>query len=137
MELVEIIVIIGSIIIPLVGFILALRPFIKDTIKVELGDIRERLARLEESSRLANEYLPKLIPLLPKSLQSQNPEDRKTELLKKLENRTLTYNEAIELKNILEREAEEARERGDTMAVFAIMLFLLMLALAIAALGKK
>lgn len=49
---------------------------------------------------------------------------RTSELLKKLERQTLTSSEAKELQQILERQFAEAKARGDTGAILALLLLL-------------
>ena len=52
---------------------------------------------------------------------------RKYELLEKAKNRTITYEESIELKNILEQEARNAQAIGDFfkfLIILGILIFL-------------
>lgn len=53
---------------------------------------------------------------------------RRRELTKKLRQGTLTYEEAVELNQILEKELEIAKEENDQLAIIAILLFLALLA---------
>lgn len=60
MTIYELLAIIGSILIPLIAFLIYLRPFIKDTViaqlKGELDPIRERISKVEEASNWAKGY---------------------------------------------------------------------------------
>ena len=51
----------------------------------------------------------------------------KQELLQKAKNRTITYEESIELRNILEQEARNAQAIGDFFKLLAIMGILIFL----------
>lgn len=53
---------------------------------------------------------------------------RKHELLQKAKNRTVTYEESIELRNILEQEARNAQAIGDFFRFLVIMGILIFLA---------
>jgi flagellar basal body-associated protein FliL len=122
-----IVAIIGSIVVPLVIFMLALMPIVRKIVQVEIGDVREKLAKVEESNNKAWEILPKLIP----SVRGHgNPNGRKAELLQALEERRLTYQESTELNSILERELEDAKKRGDQSTMIALGLFIVVLLLA-------
>jgi hypothetical protein len=68
-----------SVIIPLLAFMLALRPWIKDTVRVEIRDVRERLARIEGRLEQIGVDTRKLANLMPPS----NPDGRREELLDK------------------------------------------------------
>lgn len=52
---------------------------------------------------------------------------RRDELLEKAQNRTITYEESIALKSILEQEARNAQAVGDFLRFLAIMGILLFL----------
>lgn len=56
---------------------------------------------------------------------------RKDELLGKAKNRNITYEESIELKNILEQEARNAQAIGDFLTFLAIMGIIVFLGLLI------
>jgi len=63
---------------------------------------------------------------------------RKDELLEKAKRRTITYQESMELKNILEQEARNAQAIGDFFKFLVIMGILMFLAALIAELfGEK
>ncbi|MEO0290869.1 MAG: hypothetical protein ABIN15_06490 [candidate division WOR-3 bacterium] len=59
---------------------------------------------------------------------SEEERKRKNELLYKLEIKTLTIEEAKELKNILQKELEEAQKQRDTATIIAIVAVLILLA---------
>lgn len=52
---------------------------------------------------------------------------RKDDLLEKARNRTITYEESNELRNILEQEAKNAKAVGDLIGFFIIMGLILFL----------
>ncbi|MEO0301781.1 MAG: hypothetical protein ABIM98_07410 [candidate division WOR-3 bacterium] len=54
-------------------------------------------------------------------------EERKNELLCKLENKTLTIEEAKELSDILQKELEEAQRQKDAIKMIAIVVVLIIL----------
>jgi hypothetical protein len=71
----------------------------------------------------------RVIDLIMRYSSSGNPYDynRKKELMEKYKNRTLTPEEAEELKKILEEDQKKAKENGDVLALLAIGLVLLVL----------
>jgi hypothetical protein len=75
--------------------------------------------------------------LEPHVKHNPNGETRKRELLDKLNKKTLTPDEATELKGILDRELAEARQRGDTATILVILLLLGLIAAIIYAASRS
>ncbi len=115
----------GAVIIPMIGFLLLFRPFIKDTIKAELGDFKtdvtERLSRiegrLEELGPMAQWIASQVVPKLKS--EEANPNGHKNELLEKWKVGTLTYQESVELRDILAQEALQADEAKRNLIMLA------------------
>jgi len=107
---------------------------------------RERIARLETKIepfwKTLENNIPSLISAITKSKNphsnphNPNGEARKKELLDRMHEKTLGPREANELTEILERELAEARERGDTTAILALLLLLGLLAAIIYAASR-
>jgi|GEM_PF-2176278 len=115
----------GAVVIPMIGFLLGFRPFIKDTVRAELADFKtdvtERLSRIEgrlEEARVTSQLIA---PLLADKLKSEeaNPNGRKNELLEKWKAGTLTYQEFVELRDILGNEALQADEAKRNLIMLA------------------
>lgn len=108
-----------------------------------ISELKERATRLETKIEPFWELIMKNIPDLLKMAKKSgnpnnpNPEDRKKELLDKLEKQALTPDEAKELRGILEREMQDAKARGDIASFLAFLLLLAVLLGLIAALGER
>ena len=136
-DLQQTLVIIGSILIPLLIFIVALRPYVKDTVKAELVDFKtETLSKLSRIEGRLDELAPMgqlIATLVADKLKGEtaNPSGRKNELLEKWQSGFLTYEESLELRDILTKEAAQAEENKKTLIILAL------LGLAIFALTRK
>ena len=143
-------IVVLAVLIPLFGFMLAMRPWIRDTVRAELSGLNERVGKLEVGFNTTNERLAsvearldaidsrlvEVILLYRKYPESSNPGPLKDELLLKLENRTITRYEAIQLEQIMEAEERRAREQNDTLKAVLIILILALLASVIAKLTE-
>ncbi|PSN83473.1 hypothetical protein B9Q11_00250 [Candidatus Marsarchaeota G2 archaeon ECH_B_SAG-F08] len=126
----------GVIITALVGWVLwSIREFMSDT-KKRLNSLEDELkGPAEITEGWKNKLIDSLahdtrvIDLIMRYSSSGNPYDynRKKELMEKYKNRTLTPEEAEELKKILEEDQKKAKENGDVLALLAIGLVLLVL----------
>jgi hypothetical protein len=126
----------GVIITALVGWVLwSIREFMSDT-KKRLNLLEDELkGPAEITEGWKNKLIDSLahdtrvIDLIMRYSSSGNPYDynRKKELMEKYKNRTLTPEEAEELKKILEEDQKKAKENGDVLALLAIGLVLLVL----------
>jgi len=136
-----------AIVLPLIGLVLALRPWIKDIVKADLGEFNERMARIEGQSdakmaRIEGQldamerYLKVLIPLYRSITEAGNPSPNKDELLLKLENDTITKEEAIELQRIMEVEQRKAKEQNDTVKAIVIVGILVLIAIFLSKVTK-
>lgn len=94
-----------AVIVSLTCFILALRPWIKDVVRAEIGSVRERVAVIEEKLNQISLLTQKIADLMP---SKSNPNGKRQELLEKWKQGILTYEESIELRNILSHEALQA-----------------------------
>lgn len=115
----------GAVIIPMIGLLLLFRPFIKDTVKAELADFKtdvtERLSRIEgrlEEFGVTSQLIASLVAERLKSKEA-NPNGRKNELLEKWKVGTLTYQEYLELREILAHEAMQADEAKRNLIMLA------------------
>ncbi len=125
-----VIIIFGSVTIPLIAFTFSLRPFVKDTVRAELSDfkvnVEGRLSRIESRLNELGKWTRKLPDILPET--KENPDSRRKELLEKWRQGTLTYHESIELRDILAQEAEQAEENKKvviTLCLIGLLLYAL------------
>jgi len=132
MEIWVIPTIIGTILIPLMGFMLALRPFIKDSIKSELGtyeirmlsevkDIKLQISGLERELAGFKEGQKSFIELYKVLSKPGNPHFNKEILLEKLNNDTITQEEARYLQQILTEEKEQAEKDNNILKAIIII----------------
>ncbi|MCL0094674.1 hypothetical protein M1N58_02100 [Dehalococcoidales bacterium] len=128
-----VVIVVGAVTVPLIIFMFSLRPFVKDTIRADLSDFKTnvegRLSRMEGRLDEIGKWTQKIPDMLPQT--KENPNNRRTELLKRWKQGTLTYQESIELRDILAHEAEQAEENKKaiiTLGVIGLLLY---------ALGKK
>lgn len=122
-------VIVASILVPLFVFMLALRPFIKDTIKSELGNINARMEGIEKGFEGFKEGQRQSIDLYLQMTKPGNPHPDKEVLLEKLRNETITESEATLLQNIMLGEREQAERERDTLKAVAIIGILILIAI--------
>jgi len=121
----------GSITVPLVVLVLllvfGLRPWIRDTIRAELGDFRGSIegrlskieGRLEELGPLSN--LIAQIVVSPLKSKPNPPVSSRNELLEKWERGELEYSESLKLRQILQEEARQAEETRRTLIILALI----------------
>ncbi|MCL0091532.1 hypothetical protein M1N57_01520 [Dehalococcoidales bacterium] len=128
-----VVIVVGAVTVPLIIFMFSLRPFVKDTIRADLSDFKTnvegRLSRMEGRLDEIGKWTQKIPDMLPQT--KENPNNRRTELLKRWKQGTLTYQESTELRDILAHEAEQAEENKKaiiTLGVIGLLLY---------ALGKK
>lgn len=113
--------------IPLIGFGLAFRGWIQSVIKGELADFKADITKQFTS---INSRLDRLIPF-EGSLREQSyfglmdepnpPISRKNELLEHWHDSSLTYEESLELKFILEQEAKQADANKKVLIIAALV----------------
>ena len=133
----------GSITIPLVVLILLLvfsfRPWIRDTIRAELGDFKAevegRLSRMEGRLDQLGDELGRLSTLIAQLVASRlksepnPPVSRRNELLEKWETGRLDYAQSVELRQMLEDEArrteDESRRNLIILAQIGLVLYAL------------
>lgn len=154
MEIWVVFAIIGSVIIPLILFILALRPFIQDTARLAVhdvgGDVRElrgkldglesSLRPLQELSRWAqlrglDELLRRQAGEAHSSLPPQQAA-RRDYLMQRGRIGRLTVAEADELQNLLEEDARDDLARG-VISFAAFVLIVLGIAAIIRGLSRE
>jgi hypothetical protein len=131
MEIWEIVSIIGSVIIPLAVFILALRPWIRDVAQNAVGNIGSELSALKAEVKAYRETQKDWIDLYKHLGYASNPYPDKDVLLEKLRNDTITREEAILLQEIMNAERQRAQERNDFLRVIVIIGILALIAYAI------
>lgn len=129
-----------SVIVPLLAFFVALRPWIKDVIRSETSEfkvsvldkqstIERRLSTLEGRFQ---EWAPITQKVAERLMERpSNPDGRRQELLEKWKAGTLSYQESVELRDILAKEAEEAEENKKNLVSLGLV------ALFLYALSKK
>lgn len=109
--------------IPLVAAFLAFRPWIQSTVKAEVsdvrGDIREIKTKLERFSSIAATLESQVHE--PLKDKPNPPLTRKNELLDKWHDKTLTYEESIELKTILQQESQQADDAKKAIIGIALV----------------
>ena len=127
----EILTIIGSIVIPLVIFMFALRPWIRDTVKVTLRDVEIDLTKIRSELNAYREGQKEFIELYKHIGNLKNPHPDKGVLLEKLKNDTITREEAVLLQSIMTEEKLKAEEQNDVLKAIVIIGILVLLAYAI------
>jgi hypothetical protein len=132
MELVGVISIISSAIVAIAAIGGLVYTYLK-----ELFELKSRLTvvetKLEPFWKIISENLIDYLLQIKKG----NPDGRREELLLKLRAGTITQSETQELETILRRELSEARQRGDTATVIAIIFLLGFIAALLAALARR
>lgn len=153
MDVMEVIAIVGTIVIPIFIFMLAMRPFLIDAAERAVRDIfikqtemEKRLENIESKIDSLERRFESKIDSLEKrfdgfvdrfdvfllnfeSKATKNPlspeiVERRRYLTQKLKAGTITHDEAVELNEILEKELEEAKVMNDVLAIVAILLLL-------------
>jgi len=108
-------------------------------IEKDLEDISKKLDNLvPKIEKMPEEFFRKFIDVYMLTyLKKGNPSiTRKEELLRKANNRTITYEETLELKGILEKEAKNAQAIGDFFKFLVIMGILIFLGALMAELSR-
>ncbi len=139
-----------AVVIPIVAFMVALRPFIKDTAQVcsseleqrlhqkasevdaRLGRIEERLVKLETLWATFQLVLPDALKMLGTKGNPISPETRNL-YLDKLKAGTITPQESAELTEELQAELKAAQDSKDAAVIVLIIMGLALLA----SIGKK
>jgi len=130
----------------LLGFIISISVLIyklgKWTEKMEtsLGNVSKGInATSEKIDKIPENFWVKFIDAykLLAVMKSNPKKTRKEELLDKAKNRTISYEESLELKDILESEAKQAQASGDFFKFLIIMGILIFLGAIIADLFKE
>lgn len=104
-------------------------------IEKDLEGISKKLDNLAPKiEKMPEEFWRKFIDVyILTYLKKGNPSvSRKEELLRKANNRTITYEESLELKDILEKEAKNAQAVGDFFKFLVIMGILIFIGALIA-----
>jgi len=124
-------VVVLSVIIPLIGFMLALRPWIRDVAQAAVGNVGIKLASLETELKAYRESQKDFIDLYKKIANLKNPHPNKEVLLDKLRNDTITREEAITLQGILAAERDEAERENNFLKAIIIIGILALVASAL------
>jgi len=118
------------------------------TIRDGMNNIENRLKDIEDnpllvaSKQMTIKFWIDILSRFEQSASQNNPLSeeiirKRRELTTKLENKTITIDEAKELHKILNQELEEAKARGDALAALAIILLTGMVLTIIAAASGK
>ena len=113
-----------------------------------MNNIENRLKDIEDnpllvaSKQMTIKFWIDILSRFEQSASQNNPLSeeiirKRRELTTKLENKTITIDEAKELHKILNQELEEAKARGDALAALAIILLTGMVLTIIAAASGK
>jgi hypothetical protein len=129
--MIDTITIVGSIVIPLVAFMFAIRPWIRDTVKVTLREVEIDLAKIRSELGAYREGQKEFIELYKHIGNLKNPHPDKGILLEKLKNDTITKDEAILLQSIMTGEKLKAEEQNDILKAIVIIGILVLIAYAI------
>jgi hypothetical protein len=127
----DIVTIIGSVIIPLVVFMLILRPWIRDVAESAVGNIGVELASLKAELKAYRETHKDFIDLYKQIGTLKNPHPDKEVLLDKLKNDTITRDEAIILQQIMSEERQKAEDQNDFLKAIIIIGILALVAAAL------
>jgi hypothetical protein len=131
MDAKDIAIIIVSVIAPLVGYMFAIRGFVKDTARAAVGNISVELASLRSELDAYRESQKDLIDLYGRIANLRNPHPDKEVLLQKLKNDTITREEAIALQEILTSERDTAERENDFLKAVVIIGILALVLVAI------
>ena len=129
--LIMVVTIIGSVLIPLIGFMFLMRGYIKDSAVSAVGDIPVELAAIKSELKAYKEGQKDLIDVYKQIGSLRNPHPNKEVLLDKLKNDTITREEAIALQEILNVEREKAENENDFLKAVIIIGILALVAAAI------
>jgi hypothetical protein len=124
-------VVVLSVIIPLLAFMIALRPWIRDVAKSAVGDVGVELASLKAELKAYRENRKEFIDLYKLITQPGNPHPDKDALLEKLKNDTITRDEAITLQQIMNEERQKAEAQNDLLKAVIIIGILALVAAAL------
>ena len=113
--------------IPVIGFGLAFRPWLQSIIKAELSDFKvDVTSELKEIKTKLDilDFFQRSAAIQAQAGLADNPNppiSRKNDLLEKWQLQTLTYEESLELKFILENEAIQANEAKKALIAVALL----------------
>ena len=124
-------IIVLSVIIPLLAFMWALLPWISHVVKSEMSPLNERMARIEGRLESFMEQQKFNIEAYVKLAKIKNPDTDEGVLLTKLNNNTITKDEATQLQQIMNRRRQEAEENNDFLKVIFIIGILALIAYAL------
>ena len=127
----DVVAIVSSVIIPLLLFMLALRPWIRDVAKTAIGDVKVELATLKAELKAYRDTQKEFIELYKLVGHPRNPHPDKEALLEKLKNDTITREEAITLQQMMNEERQIAQEQNDILKAIVIIGILALIAYAI------
>ncbi len=117
----NVVAIVGSVLIPLLAFMFALRPWIRDIAKVAGSDVKIGLASLNAELKAYREGQKELIEVYKRLGNLKNPHPNKENLLDKLKNDTITREEALELQQMMKEERQTAEGENDFLKVIVII----------------
>ncbi len=126
-----VLIMVGSILVPLIGYMFALRGFIRDTATAAIGDVAVDIASLKSEFKAYRESQKEWIDLYLKMSKPGNPHPNKEVLLEKLKNDTITREEAIALQEIMAEERGKAESENDFLKLVIIIGVLALVATAI------
>lgn len=116
-----------AVVIPILIAFWAIRPWIQNAIKAGLSDFKQEVTKSLDN---INSRIDKFQPF-ERSLESRAheglkdkpnpPTTRKNDLLDKWHDQTMTYEESIELKTILEQESNNANEATKALIIIALI----------------
>lgn len=130
-----IITVIFSVIIPLVIFMFALRPWVRDSARNAVSGLGERVATIEGQLKTLIEQNKLFIDAYIKSQKIGNPDEEEGILLTKLRNDTITKDEAIQLQQIMNERRLAAESENDFLKVILIIGILGLIAFALSRSG--
>ena len=139
-DILSIIALIVAIGFPIGSYLLTIRDGMNN-IENRLKDIKDN-PLLVASKQMTIKFWIDILSRFEQSASQNNPLSeeiirKRRELTTKLENKTITIDEAKELHKILNQELEEAKARGDALAALAIILLTGMVLTIIAATSGK
>lgn len=126
-----ILTIVGSILIPLVGFMFLMRGFIRDTAIAAIGNVSVDIASLKAELVAYRDSQKELISLYLKVSIPGNPHPNKEVLLEKLRNDTITRSEAIILQEIMTAERDAAEDDNNILKAIIIIGILALVSVAL------
>lgn len=127
-------IVIGTILIPLVGYMFAMRGFIRDTAIAAVGNVSVDIASLKAELAAYRDSQKDLINLYLKVSTPGNPHPDKEVLLQRLKDDTISRDEAIALQEIMTAERDAAEEDNN---ILKAVIIIGILALVTVALNKR